>query len=187
MLDANGFCVHTARLGSAAAGSAAARSADAGSAGAPPAVDSVDASDVAPVPDHRAGDKMPVAGSDPDGALGSQLPVVGDWEGDGAAEGKVMEAEPSPSGQSSKGLSNSQVFSEDDEEEEKEESEKLTGAEKGLNSDIYSLEEINDFLDDRFGKSVKVKDYFQDTNKFIISAAVLQKQVGFEALNEKKR
>lgn len=45
---------------------------------------------------------------------------------------------------------------------------------------------MNVFLDDTFGNSVKVKYYFQDTNKFVRSAATLQKMVGFEALNEKK-
>lgn len=93
-----------------------------------------------------------------------------------------MEAEPSPSEQSRKGLSKTQVLSEDESDIER-----LTGAEKGLNSDIYSLEEINVFLDDTFGKSVKVTYYFQDTNKCVRSAAILQKLVGFEALNEKKR
>ena len=78
-------------------------------------------------------------------------------------------------------------MSEDEEDEEEEsDTEKLTGAEKGLNCDIYSLEEINDFLDDTFGKSLKVKDCFRDSNNFLRSAAVLQKQVGFGALNEKK-
>lgn len=30
-----------------------------------------------------------------------------------------------------------------------------------LNNDLYSLEKISGFLDETFGKSVKVKDYFR--------------------------
>lgn len=74
----------------------------------------------------------------------------------------------------------------EDEEEEEEvntDTERLTvGA-----SDLYSLEEINDFLGDTFGKAVKIKDYFQGTNTFLKSTAILQKLVGFEALNKKEK
>ena len=59
--------------------------------------------------------------------------------------------------------------------------------EAGKHSDVYSLQEINDFLDDSFGKTVKVSDYFEDANKFIRSATILQKMVGFDVLEEKKR
>lgn len=59
---------------------------------------------------HRAGDKMLVVAPDGDGApgslgqvadagQGSQLPALGDPWGAGAAEGGVVEAEPSPSEQ----------------------------------------------------------------------------------------
>lgn len=33
-------------------------------------------------------------------------------------------------------------------------------------SNYYSLEEINDFLDETFGKKVEVPDFFSDVNKF---------------------
>ena len=66
----------------------------------------------------------------------------------------MVEAEPCPSEQSRKGLSNSQVLSEEEEEEEREDSDVL-------NSDLYSLEEINDLLDDTFGKFGKIKGYFR--------------------------
>ena len=60
-------------------------------------------------------------------------------------------------------------------------------AEAGKLSDLYSLDEINDFLDDSFGKTAKVSDYFEDASKFIRSATILQKVVGFDLLEEKKR
>lgn len=52
---------------------------------------------------------------------------------------------------------------------------------------IYSLEEINSFLDKTFGKQVDVKDFFPDFEKFVRSVALLQKTVGLDLLNEKKR
>lgn len=54
------------------------------------------------------------------------------------------------------------------------------------NTDLYSLEEINDFLNETYKKSVKVKDYFSDTNKFIRSVGILTKLVGFDLLDERK-
>lgn len=53
--------------------------------------------------------------------------------------------------------------------------------------DLYTLEEINDFLDETFGKQVKVLDHFPDAEKFIKSVSMVQKIVGFEMLDEKKR
>ena len=75
---------------------------------------------------------------------------------------------------------------EDQEEEEDSDTGRLPGTDQDLNNDLYSLEEISGFLDESFGKSVKVKDCFQDTGKFVCSAIILQKQVGFDALNKKK-
>ena len=54
-------------------------------------------------------------------------------------------------------------------------------------TDLYSLEEINQFLDETFKKSVKVSDYFSDTDKFIRSVDMLKRLVGFDLLDEKKR
>ena len=54
------------------------------------------------------------------------------------------------------------------------------------NPDLYSLEEINQFLDETYKKSVKVTDYFEDTDKFIQSVSVLNKLVGFDLLDERK-
>ena len=55
-------------------------------------------------------------------------------------------------------------------------------------SDLYTLKEINDFLDNTFRQqSVKIADYFPDTDRFIRSVGVLQKVIGFDELEEKKR
>lgn len=54
-------------------------------------------------------------------------------------------------------------------------------------SSLYTLEEINAFLDDTFGKQVNVIDYFSDIEKFEKSISIHQKNVGFEILSEKKR
>lgn len=52
-------------------------------------------------------------------------------------------------------------------------------------TDLYSLEEVNQFLDETFKKSVSVSDYFSDTDKFIRSVDVLKRLVGFDLLDEK--
>jgi len=51
---------------------------------------------------------------------------------------------------------------------------------------ICTLEEINDFLDETFGKSVRVLDYFPDAEKFVKSSLMLQRIIGLEMLDEKK-
>ncbi|KAK2844061.1 hypothetical protein Q5P01_010720 [Channa striata] len=53
-------------------------------------------------------------------------------------------------------------------------------------SDTLSIEQINDFLNHTSKKSVKVKDYFSDTDKFIRSAGILMKMVGLDLLDERK-
>lgn len=40
---------------------------------------------------------------------------------------------------------------------------------------LYTLEEINGFLDETFGKQVNIKEFFPDVGKFERSVAVLQK------------
>lgn len=59
---------------------------------------------------------------------------------------------------------NSQEFSQDD-------------------ASLYTLEEINAFLDDTFGKQVNVIDFFPDIEKFEKSVSVHQKNAGFEILS----
>ena len=78
-------------------------------------------------------------------------------------------------------------WGEDSEWEESEEDISPPLFEAGTIGDLYSLDEINDFLNDSFGKSTKVSEYFTDGNKFIRSAAVLQKMVGLDVLDAKKR
>lgn len=53
--------------------------------------------------------------------------------------------------------------------------------------DMYSLEEINDFLDTTFGKVVEVEHFFPDVKKCIMSVLWLQKTVSYEVLDKKKR
>lgn len=53
--------------------------------------------------------------------------------------------------------------------------------------DMYSLDEINDFLDTTFGKVVEVKDFFPDVEKFVVSVKVLQRTVSYDALSKQKR
>ena len=57
----------------------------------------------------------------------------------------------------------------------------------GKNNDLYSLDDINWFLDDTYGKPTKVKDYFQDVNKFDRSVTALLKLVGLDVLDQQKR
>ncbi|XP_066528482.1 uncharacterized protein [Hoplias malabaricus] len=52
---------------------------------------------------------------------------------------------------------------------------------------LYSLEEVNHFLDETYGKQVNVTDFFPDVDKFVRSVAMLQRNVGLDALSEKKR
>ncbi len=54
-------------------------------------------------------------------------------------------------------------------------------------SSLYTLEEINGFLDETFGKQVNIKDFFPDVVKFERSVAFLQKTVNLDQLSEKKR
>ena len=45
-------------------------------------------------------------------------------------------------------------------------------------TDLYSLEAINQFMDETYKTSVKVSDYFSDTDKFTRSVDVLKRLVG---------
>lgn len=53
--------------------------------------------------------------------------------------------------------------------------------------EVYTLQEINDFLDTTFGKTVDVRDFFPDTEKFVSSVLLFQRTVSYEALDKKKR
>lgn len=52
---------------------------------------------------------------------------------------------------------------------------------------FYTLEEIDAFLDETFGKVAEVKDYFTDTKKFESSALYWMKRVGEDKLSRRKR
>ncbi|CAB1442589.1 unnamed protein product, partial [Pleuronectes platessa] len=45
-----------------------------------------------------------------------------------------------------------------------------------ISTDLYSLKEVNEFLDESFGKAVEVAEYFPDINKFIQTVSTLQKE-----------
>lgn len=49
------------------------------------------------------------------------------------------------------------------------------------------MDEINDFLDNTFGKAVEVADFFPDVEKFITSVILFNKTVSYEVLSKKKR
>lgn len=53
---------------------------------------------------------------------------------------------------------------------------------------LYSLEEVNQFLDETYGKhSVDLTKFFPDTDRFINSVLKISKQVGYEQLSKPKR
>jgi hypothetical protein len=52
---------------------------------------------------------------------------------------------------------------------------------------MYSLDEINDFLDTTFGKVVEVRDFFPDAEKFVLSVKILQRTASYDELSKKKR
>ena len=58
---------------------------------------------------------------------------------------------------------------------------------QSLGGDLYSVEDIDGFLEETFGQSVKVTDYFPDPEKFLKSAITIQKRVGLDVLDERKR
>ncbi len=53
--------------------------------------------------------------------------------------------------------------------------------------DVYSVEELNEFLDLTKGKKVDVVNFFPDVNKFIKSVVIAQKTVGYDVISKQKR
>lgn len=53
--------------------------------------------------------------------------------------------------------------------------------------DVYSVDELNDFLDLTKGKKVDVAKFFPDVKKFIKSVAIAQRTVGYEVISKQKR
>jgi len=58
---------------------------------------------------------------------------------------------------------------------------------QAYDGDLYKLEDIINFLDEIFGQSVNVLEHFPDAHKFMESILKIQKKVGMETLDEKKR
>ncbi len=52
---------------------------------------------------------------------------------------------------------------------------------------LYTVKEINDFLDETFGKTFDVQTFFPDVERFLRSAVKIQRSVGFEELSRRKR
>ena len=57
---------------------------------------------------------------------------------------------------------------------------------QSLGGDLYSVEDIDGFLEETFGQSVKVTDYFPDPEKFLKSAINIQKHIGHDVFDERK-
>lgn len=104
------------------------------------------------------------------------IQVAGSVEAAGAAGSDGQDAE------------SSQVSVEGEEMEDDSESDSVSISDASIrNTDTYSAEEINHFLDVTYKRSIKVSDYFSDTEKCIRSVGLLKRQVGFDILDEKKR
>ena len=52
---------------------------------------------------------------------------------------------------------------------------------------LYSVDQINSFLDETKGKSVDIGDFFPDLDRFVCSVLKVQKSVGFDVLSKQKR
>lgn len=61
------------------------------------------------------------------------------------------------------------------------------GSQCGSAEDVYTLQDINDFLDVTFGKMIEVKVPFPDVDKFIHTIKLLQRNVSYETLSKQKR
>ena len=91
-------------------------------------------------------------------------------------------------GQGAGAVSNSQLSAEGEDMEYGSGSETASTVDTCIKgTDVYSLDEIKAFLDVTFNKSVQLSSYFGDTEKFIRSVGVVQREVGFDLLDERKR
>ncbi|KAJ8348930.1 hypothetical protein SKAU_G00275190 [Synaphobranchus kaupii] len=57
---------------------------------------------------------------------------------------------------------------------------------QGSEGNLYSFEQINNFLDETKGRGVTLDDFFPDLDKFVASALSVQRRVGFDALSKQK-
>ena len=179
--------------GSTAGGSSA--GAEVADAGADPGAENVVAGatgSVPPVPHFEEVDLDSEEQSDP---KKQQAPVAAEnlsssqSAGTEAASTSCTGRDPTVITNEGKGMLNSQASCEGEDMEYDSESDTVSsiGEASNRNTDLYSLEEINHFLDVTFKKSVRLNDYFSDTEKFIRSVDVLKRLVGFDLLDEKKR
>ena len=75
----------------------------------------------------------------------------------------------------------------DESDESEPESENESESKMTKDNTLYSLHEINNFLDETFGKSIKVQNFFPDIGKFIRSVNEHQRTVGTDQLDERRR
>jgi len=52
---------------------------------------------------------------------------------------------------------------------------------------VYSLDKINTFFEETFGKSVDVRNYFSDLKRLEASVRYWQRKVGEDELSQRKR
>lgn len=57
----------------------------------------------------------------------------------------------------------------------------------GRYGDLYTVEQINSFLDETKGRSVNVEEFFPDLEKFIASVMKARKECNVEILSQQKR
>ena len=84
------------------------------------------------------------------------------------------------------------VLSVEEEMEEEEEEDRLSeisdaGCSQFGGDVLYTVDQINAFLDETKGRSVEVRDFFPDLEKFVCSVLRVQKNVGYDVLSRQKR
>ena len=115
---------------------------------------------------------------------------VEDNEGSGQTEGGETDIQTAEAESGAAGEPNT-VNAEKEEEEEMLEDDSLSQFSGIVSQDDrqpYSLQEMNYFLDEMYGRqSVEVTDFFPDVNRFINSVLKIRKLVGYEQLSKQKR
>lgn len=57
----------------------------------------------------------------------------------------------------------------------------------GKSGEFYSVEQINNFLDETKGRSVEIEEVFPDLDKFVASVMKVRRDCSVEVLSQKKR
>jgi len=52
---------------------------------------------------------------------------------------------------------------------------------------LYTVTEVNDFLDATFGKTIEISEFFPDAKKFLQSAVKIQQTASYDELSRRKR